>query len=57
VTSLLLKVGGAPGEPRKGRRYITINVPEVAISGINMDSKGVLRPYVLPFKRLSDIYC
>jgi hypothetical protein len=57
VTSLLLKVGGAPGEPRREKGYITTGVLEVAMGGINIDFKGVLGPYVLPFKRLSDIYC
>jgi hypothetical protein len=56
VTFLLLKVEGDLSEPGKGRGYIIINVPEVAIGGINADSEGVLGPRVLPFKRLLNIY-
>jgi hypothetical protein len=56
VTSLSLKVGGALGEPKRGRGCIIINVLKVAMGGINIDSEGVLGPRVLPFKRLLNIY-
>jgi hypothetical protein len=56
VTSLPLKVREALGEPGRGRGYITIDVPEIAMGGINIDSEGVLGPRVLPFKTLSNIY-
>jgi hypothetical protein len=55
MISLPLKVGGAPGELKRGKKYIIINVPEVVMGGINMDFKGVLRLRVLPFKRFLDI--
>ena len=41
---------------KEREEYITINMPEVAMGGINIDSKGVLGPRVLPFKRLLNIY-
>jgi hypothetical protein len=57
LTFLLLKVGGAPGEPGRGRGYVTIGVSGGGITGVGIDSARVLRPCVLTFERLSDIYC
>jgi hypothetical protein len=57
MISLLLKVRKALSKFKREKRYIITDIPEITISGINIDFKGVLRPYILPFKRLLDIYC
>jgi hypothetical protein len=53
---LLLKINGAPGEPKRGRGYTTISISGGGMTEVSIDSAGVLRPYVLTFERLSDIY-
>jgi hypothetical protein len=56
LTFLLLKVGGAPDKPERGRGYATIGISEGGMTEVSINSAEVLRPYMLTFERLSDIY-